>query len=77
MWVTVQEPLTCKPGTESLYVRVPGPEKICNRTVWKAALKGNQRDSQMSFIFRSFTEDIKKRTDQSVQAQEEESSGMH
>lgn len=60
---------------ESLYFPVPGPEEICDRAVWKGDLKGNQRDSQMSFVFCSFTEVIKKRKDQSVQLWKEESSG--
>jgi hypothetical protein len=62
--------------TESSHFLVPGPEEICNRTVWKGDLKGNQRDSQMSFIFCSFTEVIKKRKDQSVRLWKEESLGM-
>lgn len=39
---------------------VPGPEEICNRTVWKGDLKDNQRDLQMSFIFCSLLKTLKR-----------------
>lgn len=71
----LKDSFTLKFWRESLNFPLPKPEEICNRPAWKEDLKGSQRDLQMSFIFCVFTEDIKKRKDQSVWFWKEESWG--